>query len=126
MLLRRENVGGRKLLLCCRGRVLGWKGIRISCHCASCASSPPCSENGGRVLGFEGEYNLGGGGRGGSNGRASASRSNGCHDQRFESHLEHKKKIVGVFPPSQNVVLTRCLCAPPTRCIRMLKNIYAR
>ena len=33
------------------------------------------------------------GGRGGSIGRASASRSNGFHDQRFESRPEHKKKL---------------------------------
>ena len=44
-------------------------------------------------------------GRGGPIGRASASRSNGFHDQKFESRPVHKKKIVGVFP-SQNVVLT--------------------
>ena len=31
--------------------------------------------------------------RGGSIGRASASRSNGFHDQRFESRPEHKKKL---------------------------------
>ena len=33
------------------------------------------------------------GGRGGSIGRALASKSNGFHDQRFESRLEHKKKL---------------------------------
>ena len=33
------------------------------------------------------------GGRGGSIGRASASRSNGFHDQRFESRPEHKKNL---------------------------------
>ena len=32
-------------------------------------------------------------GRGGSIGRASASRSNGFHDQRFESRPEHKKNL---------------------------------
>ena len=31
--------------------------------------------------------------RGGSTGRASASRSNGFHDQRFESRPEHKKNL---------------------------------
>ena len=31
--------------------------------------------------------------RGGSMGRALASRSNGFHDQRFESRPEHKKKL---------------------------------
>ena len=33
------------------------------------------------------------GGRGGSVGRASASRSNGIHGQRFESRPEHKKNL---------------------------------
>ena len=33
------------------------------------------------------------GGRGGSIGRASASRSNGPHDQRLESRPEHKKNL---------------------------------
>ena len=33
------------------------------------------------------------GGHGGSIGRASASRSNGFHDQRFESRPEHKKNL---------------------------------
>ena len=33
------------------------------------------------------------GGRGGSIGRASASRSNGLHDQRFESRPEHKTNL---------------------------------
>ena len=32
-------------------------------------------------------------GRGGSIGRASVSRSNGFHDQRFESRLGHKKNL---------------------------------
>ena len=38
-------------------------------------------------------YFLLGGGRGGSNGRASSSKSNGFHDQRFESRSEHKKHL---------------------------------
>ena len=33
------------------------------------------------------------GGRGGSIGRVSASRSNGLYDQRFESRPEHKKNL---------------------------------
>ena len=49
---------------------------------------------------------------GGSIGRASASNSNGFHDQRFKFLPEHKKTLWEVCF-SQNVVLTRCRCAPP-------------
>ena len=39
----------------------------------------------------------GAGGCGGSIGRALASKFNGFHDQRFESHPEHKKKLSEFF-----------------------------
>ena len=63
------------------------------------------------------------GGRGGSIGRASASRSNGFHDDRFESRPEHKHNVWEFFRVKINV-LTRCRCAPlPCVYVRTHKNV---
>ena len=59
------------------------------------------------------------GGRGGSMGRALASRSNGFYDQRFEPRQEHKKNVREFFRV-KNVVLTCCWC------IRTHKNDHVR
>ena len=58
------------------------------------------------------------GGRGGSIGRASASRSNGFHDQRFESCPKHKKNL-WVFQSMCWLVVG----VPTPVCVRTHKNV---